>query len=426
MQFNIDTSKNILNSVMNIVTYIALFIFCLMYAIIPTKIIAIILIVVCGYGAIKQKGVVINWNLLVLFEFILLAVVLEQYAFYHDGTLINWRSNIYYAIAMPLTYILGKLIVGKKGDNQDKHLFIAVVSIQTGMFIQGMLDFYSRIKTDASIEISEWPAFWEGDIMARNNFEFEFVFINAAFFVACLWKYEKKFYSYIIIFLNIVIQAIVIYYHGRQNTCLFFGNLLLIIPLYVLNLDKEKRKLYGRKICKIYGAIVLTVLLGLGVIKIISLNTSSDYYWMRDGGIFKNVRLYAIVEGLKLSIVQPQGGWLGTILQQGSTHNMALQYSQNYGTFIFILVEIFLFLALLDGFKIVLNSEINNPIKYLLFLTLVDLRIYHILDPNAYNRRYYFLPFIIFAGMARGMLEISLKRTNEETRRQRGDESVVL
>ncbi len=397
--------RNIWDRLYFCLIYSSLFMFGLMYAIIPTYIMAIVLSIIVIWGCFRQKYVVFNFNYMILFQFVTFVAVIELFRYKLDGIVINWRSNIFYAIVMPLVYLLGKIIVGLPRQKQGKELFISICSLQAGMFIQGVLDLLARFIYDPTPGVFEWPSFWEGDIMARNNYEYEFVFITAAFFFACLYYRHNKKYFFAIGMLNIVIQIIVFYYQGRQNTTLFFGNLLLILPIYSYNKYHNVEATFKKKMLKIYLILILLVLIGLSIIKIIASTTTKYFYWTRDGGIFNNVRVYSILDGLKLSIEKPNGGWLGNILPGGTTHNMALQYSQNFGTAVFLLIELFMLLAIFDGFFIVLNRKITELIKYLLFLTIIDLRIYHTLDPNGYNRRYYFLVFILLAGIIRAMIE---------------------
>lgn len=397
--------RNTLDRLYFSLLYSSVFMFGLMYAIIPTYIMAIVLSIIVIWGCFRQKYVVFDFNYMMLFQFVLFVVVIELFRYKLYGTVINWRSNIYYAIVMPLVYILGKLIVGLPRQKQGKEVFISICCLQAGMLMQGLLDLVARIIYNPLPGVFEWPSFWEGDMMARNNYEYEFVFITAAFFFACLSYKNNKKYFIVIGLLNIVIQVIVFYYQGRQNTSMFVGNLLLILPIYSYNAYHSLEVSSKKKIVKLYAILIVLVLLGLGVIKYIASTTTEYFYWSRDGGIFKNVRVYSIIDGLKLSIKQPNGGWLGTVLPEGTTHNMALQYSQNFGTAVFLILELFMLLAIIDGLYIVLNRKNVEPIKYLLFLTLVDLRIYHTLDPNGYNRRYYFIAFILIAGIIRAMIE---------------------
>lgn len=382
----------------------SVFVFGLMYAVIETKYIALLLSIVCTYMICRQRYVALDLELLFLLEFIMLPIAYECYLL---PKLYLWRSNAYYAIAIPLVYLLGKLIVTIDVEHRYKYIAIVLICLAVGMFVQGILD-YSVNYTSGAYDTEVWDAFWAREEYSRCFFEFDFIPVTASAFLFIIYINRKKMISAIIAVALIIALYLAIRWQGRMNLGMFFINIFVLVVLYIIDIyNCENHPPYKNLIYFAIGTVFLALLLVIAYKNdFMGINYKYHHtYLAGSGGIIHNERFAAIREGIELTLKNPLGGWAGTVIESQTPHNMALEIARQYNIVPFVFLEIFKLLSIIDCIKIALDRKIKREIKYYLIILLVDFYMYYMLDPNAAFRRYYFMPAVLIVGIIKSLME---------------------
>ena len=375
------------------------------------------------FPAIPNAMVIIVWSLLSL------ALLFINKAAYNDWGLrimfitafaigmIDWHGSVpltlKYILIWPMSYIVGKLLVGKNKDAADMRLAIASGALTIGLFLQGVINYCNH---NDGIEISEswngWNEIWTGNFMSRTVYTFDFILVASALFLSVvLFKKNKKLAIGIII-LNIATLVMDMFMaRGRLQLCMqVLVTFIMILAILIKNRKTipNKYKKWFRNV--VIAGVVLFILFTIAVA--LNIAGSGDIYHNsflgRDGGILRNVRFKSMQEGLILTFQNPLGGWSTTCLADGIAHNVFLLFAREYDIIIFLLLIAFELMALIKGILIQRYENVSCA-DYFVFAMLLANVLYFNIETCPWRYRGYWVPLILIAGMISQKLSLKKK-----------------
>ncbi|SOC04042.1 hypothetical protein [Pseudobutyrivibrio ruminis] len=380
--------------------YAALFMYGLMYNLIPTAammymLIAVVVIDCLVFGAGHLH---VDFNFLFLTGF---SVMMLSYDEFTMPNIPAWRSSWHYVLIFPLSYLAGKIIVNISNDKYETISKNALIAMGSGFCVQTLLN-YSMNYTTGAMDTETWPSFFENEMFSRNNYEYGFFFVTTALIYVLIERKKNKALATIVVILNILIQYLGVRWEGRLNAGILIIELGLMIPIYLFNQTKAKNRNYKKILIAVLIGIIAIALLIAGAFNFNWFGFRDLYmhsYWMGTGGVFHNVRFALMREGIENSAKYPLGGWTSVIHNSGSTHNAYLEWSRNYGIVPWILIEIFRMISLVQVLRLTINRNSKGNIRYWLLPLWIALNIYLSFDPAGFYRRYNWVPFLMLAGM---------------------------
>lgn len=348
---------------------------------------------------IRQKYLPVDLPMLFLVEAMLCIALID----FHRDT--QYMYKLQWAWVLPLGYLLGKAVVGAAKDC-DKRCLSAYACLAAGMFLQGIVDYAYGFKQMAEWGYlsSAWAQFWTGEYEVRIAYEFELNLTISLIGVAIYIYKKNKALSIFLLFANIFIQLCAYLTNGRQ-TVIYMGLSLVIVAalnLYDkrLELGSFEKRLYTLLAIMIAAVAVVAIAFYKfhfwGLIEI-----DEESKWLRDGGIIHNIRFEADAEILQLLRDNPLGGFYGTILGGGQSHNMWTEYAREWGIVPFVLLVIFSCLTVVDALRLAFSRKVNLLVKYTLFSSFVCINLYYFMEPNAHAHRNFWLFGLFISGMIR-------------------------
>lgn len=405
--------------------YTALFMYGLMYNLIPTAammymLIAVVVVDCLVFGAGHLH---VDFNFLFLTGF---SVMMFSYDEFTMPNIPAWRSSWHYVLIFPLSYLAGKIIVNISNDKYETVSKNALIAMGSGFCIQTLLN-YSMNYTTGAMDTETWPSFFENEMFSRNNYEYGFFFVTTALIYVLIERKKNKALATIVVILNILIQYLGVRWEGRLNAGILIIELGLMIPIYLFNQTKAKNRDYKKILIVVVIGIIAIALLIAGAFNFNWFGFRDLYmhsYWMGTGGVFHNVRFALMREGLENSAKYPLGGWNSVIHNSGSTHNAYLEWSRNYGIVPWILIELFRIISLLQLLRLTINRNGKGNLRYWLLPLWIALNIYLSFDPAGFYRRYNWGPFLMLAGMIYELHireDVSLIRLSKRLKLQRNN-----
>ena len=363
-----------------------------------------IVAVVIVYYLLKNIPIELDFTTLILCQIFILIGVLD----YHNES----YNLVAYAWLLPMTFIAGKVAVGKNVKIATYRIEILYFVMAIGIFITALLDFYMNFKYAPvyGFQLDKWPSFWLGGIWEnRCTYELGFVLVTSA---AGYFIYSIKRNKLCIIFLitsNIIIQKLVISVTGRENRLLLPISVVLFLFLYLFdNWNKmsfrQKRVVYVF-IAGIFGGIILAILAFIN-----NWGGLYDKYldsnWSSTGGIFTNLRFSYDLNGFKAMLAHPLEDYVA-LYDIRNPHSMLLEYGRAFGFSIWALLVLFRLLIIKDAVSLILEKRSYAWIKYLLVPAFCSLNLYYSMELNGFAHRYLWMIGLFISGMIRGWLECS-------------------
>lgn len=355
---------------------------------------------------IRQKYIPVDFAFFLLVETMLCVALIE----FHTSE--TYMHKLQWAIVLPLGYILGKAMVGEK-KNADRRTLMAYASLATGMFAQGVLDYTYGFFQVTELNASEcyFLQFWSRDYETKNALEIEFMLTISALGLAIYLYKKNKLLSLLILLANVFIQICAAFTRGRGPVVYALAALLLFAIIYLY----DRRLKLGKREKKIFIALSLTIAILVIIAVIIVeyrffglIEINGGSYWFRDGGIFHNVRFEMDIEGLKLLLLNPLGGYDVTDVEiyYQKSHSMWTEYGREWGFVPFILLSLYSVAAIIDVVRLALRRDISPAIKYTLCISFAILNLNYAMEPTAHSRRHFLLFALFISGMIRRQLEI--------------------
>lgn len=394
------------NDIIFVISLASLFTYGLMYRIIDCRNAFWILLPLTVYFIISNKNKIFPFD----FSFLVIYVVFYIIAQYE--LIFNpWTNYIYtpivYAWIAPVTYLFGKTITNCPKEKVDERAFLSIYVLSVGMDIQAILDNLCRFFKPLEVyEGYRWYSFWGRFNENRNTFDFGFLLLSASFFYLFINRKKMKRLFVFTIILEIISIILNIINQGRLNIYVFIGALIFSCILKITS-RKDTIRFIKKYIKYVLWSICVIVFICL-LFKF-NIGGISDLYkasfWSRDGGLFHNIRLLWIEEGLRLMIANQKGGWaLDTDKFGGwSTHNTWLEFGRNYDIIVFSIWMIFILYNIINGLKYVIKYGERHNILFYLYVGEVVLFIYCFLQPNAFAYMHFLLFYIFVCGLISGM-----------------------
>ncbi|WP_405376695.1 hypothetical protein [Pseudobutyrivibrio sp.] len=371
-----------------------------LFLIIDVKVVVWIASISCVYYLIRKGRIEFDYTLFLLCTAMLLVAVID----YHNED----YEPIKYALVLPLSYMLGKLIIGTEKEDANKKIITLYAVMAVPMFIQSTLDFGVNWYYDWALGTERWMEFWTGEVDARTTYEMGFVLTTSALGVAIL-RFKKHKALSILIFIAITLsEYLIIHAEGRQNPVMMVISIFLVMCMYTYDnwsSDNKKLKLTVFIIVAI-GIIALAALVimfatnAFGVMDIYK-----NSYWA-SGGFLKNERFAINWRGFKNMLKYPLEDYQ-KVAGLPRPHSLVLEYGRVYDITIYALLTLVRLSFIVQAVRLALNKNKYSMIKYLLFPGFVCINLYYTMEPNGYAHRYMWMPGLIISGMISGWLELN-------------------
>ncbi|MCR4694726.1 MAG: hypothetical protein K5773_05355 [Pseudobutyrivibrio sp.] len=398
-----------------LIAIVSVFAFGFMYRMANVMVVLLVVIAFSAIGIFRQKVVPLYLDIIVLFLTMWLCIVRE----YRSEPLarLEW-SNVPYLLAIFFTFTFGIFLAGRQRDKIDKRIFLTIITLMVGMYLQTILDYYYKVKVPVLDQGHMWYGFWSHDIEARNTFDLGFILLTASVFFAYKKRKEiKALFIFVVIGETIAIILNLIN-AGRTNLFMLPMIFAILLCFYSYNYWAELSK---NKKCLIIGGfsfftLAMAVLFVLVRFNLIDAGKNeNDKFLARGGGVFNNIRFKMAISGFKHMIENPLGGWDVTVGDVGNTHNTWLEYGRIYDISIFCLLAIFLIIIVTKSIRLLAKHGYNNDIVFLLVGSYLSLFIYFTMEPNGFSQKIISLPFFLLCGLVSGYHRVINKVETEET-----------
>lgn len=359
--------------------------------------VALVLVIITLFGAVIEKKMEFDIALLFLFQAMFICSLKDDMA--------GNKYDVCYGWILVSAYIIGKMAIGNLQENVVKKTIVAYFSLALGLFITGILDIIYNISI--GYFDTEWIiSIWSNETVGRTVYElYGILMVTAIPYFIIQIRNQKK-----IAILGLVFALIYVFLMVRNEGryCLFI--LLLLAPLmfcvYVydkwnfLSL-KSKNLVKGIVSCFIITLIVIALLFKFNICGLKDLYKES--YLSGGGGILHNIRFELAKEALKRMPHHLQGGYGNGL--KFNAHNTWLEFGDKYGVIVFILLECFRIIIIVDAMKVFLKREYGT-IRYLLIPSFCFINIYYSMEPIGFRRRLYFAILLIMFGIVKRLYEV--------------------
>ncbi|WP_033152046.1 hypothetical protein [Pseudobutyrivibrio ruminis] len=319
--------------------------------------------------------------------------------------------DLKYKTVIPvLVYAFGKEIVGNKKTESDKRIFISMLALAFGMYVQAMLDFSVNLQLE-ELQTENWNRFWSGTEQARTLFDFEFIFVTSMAFAAIMfWKRYKVLFS-IVILLNVVLQIIDVMVEGRFNLFFLMIDICALALVFIFDRWSELSQKIRKTIIGVALGLVAFVAAFFVAFKINLFGLHDMYsnsYLSGSGGIFHNIRFQIFRAAWSEMMKNPDTGYalgvFGTAFN--TSHNTYMEFGKEFGLTAFFYIAVYELFVLKDAAMLALNKNKNDLIKYILIASTINCFIYFFMEPS--GNRYFFVFMITFFvhGMQRRKCEL--------------------
>ncbi|GEM_PF-2580835 len=308
--------------------------------------------------------------------------------------------NLIFILVWPMSYLLGKYLVGKDSNKADKRLSIVGAALAVGLFIQGVLNYCNH---NDGLEATEswdgWNEFWDKTFMSRTVYTYEFLLMAAALFLAIVLFKKNKKLSLAIIAANIA-TVVMDMFMARGRLQLVMQVLVTFIMLFIL-IFKDKEAVPAKYKRWFRNVVIAGILIFIAFTIMVSANIAGlgDYYHNsflgRDGGILRNVRFQSIYEGIKLSIMQPHGGWNTESL--GIAHNTFLLFAKEYDSIVLAILLVFEIVIIIRAIRLIKGK--TSTAEYFAFSMLITLLLYYNIETAPWRYKYFWVPLLVVSGM---------------------------
>ena len=244
--------------------------------------------------------------------------------------------DLKYKTVIPvLVYAFGKEIVGNKKTESDKRIFISMLALAFGMYVQAMLDFSVNLQLE-ELQTENWNRFWSGTEQARTLFDFEFIFVTSMAFAAIMfWKRYKVLFS-IVILLNVVLQIIDVMVEGRFNLFFLMIDICALAVVFIFDRWSELSQKIRKTIIGFALGLVAFVAAFFVAFKINLFGLHDIYsnsYLSGSGGIFHNIRFQIFRAAWSEMMKNPDTGYalgvFGTAFN--TSHNTYMEFGKEFG-----------------------------------------------------------------------------------------------
>ena len=321
-------------------------------------------------------------------------------------------NYIPYTWLVPTTYILGKLCVGDDKSRLGRRVFAILSTMATGMYIQGLLNYYAYYKYSEYVDYQHpggiWRSFWDAAVDGtRNNWNNGFLVVLASLvFAFTLRKKNKKFFI-ASVFAIVFCMLLNIKFSGRTVPAIFVVITFIMTVLYlVINC-----RLISKKHWTIIASVAVACVAAVGIVYIMYLKNIagvgdffSAYYFTRDGGVIKNVRLDMWKWGIIYAFTLQKGGWVQSdVSGLATSHNTWIEFARYYDIIVFLLMVMFVVMTLVGGIRIL--AKHGTAYKVLFWAEAVELImfIYAMEEPAYIQNRDLLLFFYFICGMVGGI-----------------------
>jgi len=371
------------------------------------------------YGAILLF--VLYWaldkstNITILdFPFIILCIIffmLGIHQFLFDPLISNEWDPTPYAWVVPTIYVLGKLCVGNSKRMLNERGFKVLAVLAVGMYIQAMLNYYEMFVTYDRGKWVESGSFW--NTLAdgtKNTWAFGFMLIIGTVFYTFKERKRKKAYFILTFLLTLICLFITMFFTCRQVTVIAIVCNMLMALIYVFS---ERRDILKYKKRNIYTLVISLVILML-IFAVLFINNFmgvhdiyDNSFLSRDGGIFKNSRLYLWKDGLIRLFTIQKGGWdLYDLHQVTPVHNAWLDYGRVYDVSFFILWVIFLLTTLIPHWKTFFKYKKEYPVLYFALSAETALFMHTLIEPLFIFSKDLIVLFVLLFGINSGIMHV--------------------
>ncbi len=404
---------NCINSRLNkawfIVACIAIFIFSATYLGFEYEFLPMVLnitAVITFVGVVLHGRMPFDIKFIFIFEAMLLVSIydIRMYVVY----------EVAYGAVITLSYLIGKLLVGKNKELCDKRIMNSYLCIAFGMFTSGVVDvIYTRLQGYFNTE--RLLSVWNGEEYVRTTFEFCFILIVSTVFFA-VWSFKRnKIISSALIVAAVFSVAEMIKQEGRYCVMLVIIVIPCMILLYLYTRwpeFKSQTKLVVKRLAMLFAAIIVLGILAFAL----NLFGLKDLYlgsYLSTGGILENVRFKTIYQAFVQMPEHLNGGYdTGVTMDDGriiQVHNMWLKYGDKYGVVVLFLLLAYKLFTIVDAVKLAFKRGRENDIKYLLIPAFLSINLYYSLEPNGYANRLFLVFGLLISGMIRGKLDVADK-----------------
>lgn len=374
-----------------------------LFLIIDIKVVIWVASIASVYYLFRKGHIEFDFTLILLCAAMLLVAVID----YHNED----YAPVKYALALPLSYILGKLIIGTEQENANKKILAIYIVMAVPMFIQSALDFGVNWHYDWTLGTEKWMEFWTGEPEARTTYEMGFVLTTSTLGVAILRFKKHKIFS-ILIFIAIAFsEFLIVHAEGRQNPVMMVVSIFLVMCMYVYDNwspenKKLKRTVFIIVAVGIIGLVALIIMFATNAFGLMDIYKNS--YWS-SGGFLKNERLAINWRGFKNMLKYPLEDYQ-KVAGLPRAHSLVLEYGRVYDITIYVLITLIRLSFVIQAVRFALSKNKYSMIKYLLFPGFVCINLYYTMEPNGYAHRYIWMPGLFISGMISGWLELNKKQ----------------
>jgi hypothetical protein len=361
-------------------------------------------VIISLFYALKRQVIKYDFTLL----FLIIGFLLVGWLDYHNQR----YPEVCYAYIIPMSYVVGKLVVGQDTLKANYIIEKLYFSLAAGMFIAAFMDFMSNYMHAATLGFSDnfWPSFWLGGIIDnRCTYEFGFFLITASTGYLIYCSKRNVFSIIIAIVLNIIIQKLVIDATGRENRAILPAVIILFVVLIIYdNWQRYSDSLKQRVYNGIRIIFVISVLLFFAIL--INLFGLREIYqssiWGARTGFINNVRFSMDIKGFRAMLQYPLEDY-ESYAGLARPHSMLLEYGRVYDLTVWGLFSIARLFMIKDAIVFAATKNDKAWIKYLLFPAFVAVNIYYSMEPNGYAHRHFWMVGLFISGMIRGWMDIN-------------------
>lgn len=355
------------------------------------------------YECFRQRYVPMDLAILFLFQGLLICAIID---FHTNEQYMYW---LHWAWVLPLGYLLGKVVA--LGQDSAKKIVLAFGCLAAGMFCQGVLDFSYDYVQNGYWATEKWMQFWiHTEYQPRTTFELEWLFTTSLTFYALYYMVKvnsRKLWIYLVLACQVIIQFFCFKTEGRTNAAYLIIVVAFGILLYTYDCYKEKKK---KELHFLIGLVTVAAVAVLVFMIAFKLNVGGLYdkyensYLSGSGGIIKNVRFRAIAEAIVLLSQNHLGGFTGTVLKGGRSHNMWLEYARQYGLVPFASLYAFKLVTVIYAIRLIIHRHVGKKIRYILLPAFVCVNLYYTMEPNGHAYRNFWLFGLFLCGIISGIL----------------------
>ena len=354
--------------------------------------------IIIGASIYILLGIILNrgFNMDICFLALAGAMMIHGLIFakVHQSEYWQIRFHFWAAVWPPLLmYLVCQQATWKKSYEQIERILLIIC---VGTFI------YSIYMREGFVEGGRiWNEFWTHTSRYATEFSYWGVFIVGIVGYGTYCMAEKKWLRGIGIYVAIIIENIInIIVDNRMVLMVTAVSGAASIGLYLWFNRKEKKKM----LYFLLGVLGGAALLGLVIACNIGGIRNTSYYhsfFIRDGGILKNVRFQMMWEAFLQIPSHWKGG--GTMVAAGFTtmHNYWLQVANDTGIFPFGLWTVFNIAAFVSAIKCIINSEIAIRVKYMVLPLLCSVFSYLMMEMGGHGLSEYIIFYVMIVALIR-------------------------